>query len=187
MKKSMKQQLEEILAVTEEQQGLTGMPEELKNIKVTIRNFIKCINVLTFLIIFGMVCSFIMCIIGLLDYVTEPTAEAINEVGEGIAMFISTIAFLAIAIICRNIFKEIDKSDTPFIPQVSKGMRKIAAVMCIMFFVEGAESVVYPIFTGTEPKLYINTTDFIFISVLMLLSYIFDYGCKLQKESDETL
>ena len=187
MKKTMEQQLKEIMGIDEEQHGVKGLPEELKNIKITIRNFIKIIKILIVFIIIGMVSAFAWCIIGLINYSVEPSPEVVNEIGESIILLIASAAFLAIALICKKIFVEIDKCGTPFIPQVSKGMRKIAAVICIMFFVEGAESILYPVFTGTEPKLYIDGTDFIFVSVLMLLSYIFDYGCKLQKESDETL
>lgn len=175
------------MGVTEEQQGLTGMPEELKNIKVTIRSLITCIKILITLIAVGMAGSFAMCVIGLIGYIGEPSPETADKLGEGIMLFFSAGAAIAIAIICKNIFKEIDKSNTPFIPQVPRGMRRIAAVICVMFVFQALAVLLYPMLIGSDPVLYFNWTGFIFISVLMLLSYIFDYGCKLQKESDETL
>ncbi|MCM1329057.1 MAG: hypothetical protein NC253_06395 [Ruminococcus sp.] len=191
MKKSIKEQREEIakmIAQTDEQLGVAGMPEELKNITVTIRNLIKLMNILLVLAVVMLAAELGACIDNLTEYLGAPSPETADKLGGGIMLFFAIGAAAAIAAVLKNIFKAIEKSGTPFIPQVSKGIRKITAVICFMFVFQGLAVVVYPMLTGGgDPTLYFNWTSFIFVSVLELMGYIFDYGCKLQKESDETL
>ncbi|MDE5576328.1 MAG: DUF2975 domain-containing protein [Oscillospiraceae bacterium] len=187
MKKPMKQQLNEIIKTAEEQLGVENMPEELKNIKVQIKSLLKIIKFFMAVMIVCTAVFFVSSIVNLVSYIGVPDPEAATKLGESILALISSAAWLIVTIICKNIFADIDKSSTPFIPQVPKGIRKIAVALIIMFLISAAEQLLYPIFTGIEPKLVIDGTSMIFVSVLVLLSYIFDYGCKLQQESDETL
>lgn len=178
----MKKSTEEIKEIMRE-----NMPEELKNIKIQIKSVIKIIKILMFIMIVCTAVFFVNSIINTVSYAGAPNLEAANKLGESILALISSAAWLVVTVICKNIFADIDKSSTPFIPQVPKGIRKIAAAIIIMFIISAAEQLLYPIFTGVELKLVIDGTSLIFVSILTLLSYIFDYGCKLQQESDETI
>ena len=95
------------------------------------------------------------------------------------------------------------KEGRPFEPNVSRKLRNIAwttlAGGCVFNIVSFVECMIltkaYPmeqIFSSPaiEKVEFIYTMDFNFVLVfcaIMFLSYIFDYGQKLQQESDETL
>ncbi|MDE6709319.1 MAG: hypothetical protein K2J76_02380 [Oscillospiraceae bacterium] len=69
-------------------------------------------------------------------------------------------------------------------------MKKIAVVIAVMLILSAAAEYLFPIVfpvLGIEPELVTDPAGWVFISLLLMLSVIFDYGCKLQKESDETL
>ncbi len=161
----MKKSTEQIKEIMRE-----NIPEELKNIKIQIKSVIKIIKIFMFIMIGCTVIFFADSIINAVNYAGEPNHEAANKLGESILSLISSAAWLIVTAICKNTFSEIDKSSTPFIPQVPKGIRKIAAAIIIMFLISAAEQLLYPIFTGTEPKLIIDGTNLIFVSILILLS-----------------
>ncbi len=187
MKKTMEQQLKEILAVTEEQQGMKGLPKELKDIKIHIKNLVTVIKITMIMAIIGVALLAIGCIGLSLDYAKNPDPEAAKEIYTGIQGLIVSAAILYITIVCKRFCDNIIKSNTPFIPQVPKGLRKMAAAIVAMLLISIAASAVYSEITNTEFTLFIDTSGWIFVYVLILVSSIFDYGCKLQKESDETL
>ena len=69
-------------------------------------------------------------------------------------------------------------------------MKKISAVIAVMLIISAAAELLFPIVfpaLGTEPEIVTDPVGWIFIGLLLMLSKIFDYGCKLQQESDETI
>ena len=93
--------------------------------------------------------------------------------------------------ICKNMLKSMKKSGTPFIPQIPSGMRKLSAVIAVALIISVFVYLGVPKIFGTKIPNYngffTNGTCVYIDAVLIFLSSIFDYGCKLQKESDETL
>ena len=84
----------------------------------------------------------------------------------------------------------VNKNGTPFIPKVPKEMKKIAAVIAAMLILSAAAEFLFPIVfpvLGTESEFVTDPAGWAFLSLLLMLSSIFDYGCRLQQESDETL
>lgn len=189
MKKPM-EQMKEMVQITEEQSDVKNMSKELENVKKQIKNLLKFIKVFAVIMILFAAYFCIDCIIDVVRYVQAPAYKAPAAaimLGESILSLISVAEYTVIAIICKNIFESIDKSYTPFIPQVPKGMRKIAFTVIAAFCASITAEVLYNQLAGTEISVYIDGTKFFLVSILMLLSCIFDYGCKLQQESDETL
>ncbi|MDE5860069.1 MAG: hypothetical protein K2H23_06765, partial [Oscillospiraceae bacterium] len=186
MKKIM-EQLKEIIGVADEHSTSNSTSKEIKEIKRQIKIYMQVIKIFMFLTILCIVTFFISCIVDVLSYAGAPNADTATELYKSILDLIISVSLFCITIICKNIFISINNSDTPFIPQVSKGIRKISFTICTAFLVSIALQCLYPIFMGIEQQFFIDGTSMIFVSILMFLRSIFDYGYKLQQESDETL
>ena len=121
-------------------------------------------------------------------------------------MVIGAIAYCAIFYYLLGVFRKILKPMTegnPFAPTVSKEIRKLAfaglaigIVYNVMSFI--ATTVAVHIFdlstllqssqiSGISTNFHFDVTFVILFFVLLLVSYIFQYGEELQKLSDETL
>lgn len=186
MKKPM-EQLKEIMGVAEEQPAANSTSKELKEIKRQLNTIIILIKITMIIAIIGMAAFTLGCAGILLDYTITSNPEAAEGIYTAIQNLVVSAAILYIAVVCKRFCESIIKSGTPFIPQVPKGLRKIAAAIVAMQFLSIAASAVYSGITGTEFTIFIDTSAYILVCILFLLSSIFDYGCKLQQESDETL
>lgn len=96
-----------------------------------------------------------------------------------------------VAISCTILFGAL-KNDTPFMPSVGKKLRIISIIyitaLVIMFVIRIiAENIAASAPSMEYTGMFINGYNLMFVSLLILLSFIFDRGCKLQKESDETI
>ncbi|MDE7279485.1 MAG: DUF2975 domain-containing protein, partial [Oscillospiraceae bacterium] len=124
------------------------------------------------------------------EYIAAPSVWLAKALCIVIPNFVLCLSLFVISLLCKNIFMNVNQSGTPFIPQVSKGMKKIAAVIAVMLVISAAAEFLFPIIfpvLGTETKLVIDADGWLFFALLLMLSNIFDYGCKLQQESDETI
>ena len=186
MKKPM-EQLKEIMGVADEQPAANSTSKELKEVKRQIQNLLTVIKIIMVMAII----AFVVIILGgiglAFEYAVSPSSELAEEFYILVKMVVTAAAVWYISYVCNSFCKDIDKSNTPFIPQVPKGLRKIAAALVIMFFISIAAEAVYSVITNTEFNLVTDATLWASVCILLLLSSIFDYGCKLQKESDETL
>lgn len=188
MKKTMKQQLEEIIAVTEEQQGLKGLPKELKEVKQQIKNLLTVIKITMGMAIIFTALLTLGCIGIALNNAITPDPEAGKLINTAIQGIIISATVVYITVVCKGFCEDIIKSSTPFIPQVPKGLRKISTAISVMIILSLAEGAVYAKIADAEfTSLVSGMTGWIFVLMLTILSYIFDYGCKLQQESDETI
>lgn len=185
MKKPM-EQLKEIMGV-EEQSAADGTSKELLEVKKQIKEFLTIIQIIKAIAII----LIIMLVIGgigmIVDNAVSPNSEVAVEIYKLVKYAVTAAVVWYICAVCSGFCREIDKSNTPFIPQVPKGLRKIAVVLVAISLVYIAAEAVYSQITHTEFELYIDAALGAFVFILLLLSSIFDYGCKLQKESDETL
>lgn len=107
------------------------------------------------------------------------------EIVEGAAMI--SIA----AIICTILFGAL-KNNTPFLPSIGKKLRIIVIIYCTAFVIMFVIRVIAENTAASVPSkeyigMFINGYNLIFVSFLTLLSFIFDRGFKLQKDSDETI
>ena len=120
-----------------------------------------------------------------------PSAEIADEMYKDIIAFIEYAAVAFICLFSSQIMKSFRNNDTPFIQDIPKKILAIAATMPIAFLVSNIADFLFPVVTHITPtdytNFFMNGTNMIIASFLAMLSYIFDYGCKLQQESDETL
>lgn len=113
---------------------------------------------------------------------------------------ISGVTMLLVYNFLRLIFRKLKTSETPFLTYVSEKINAIAYTLVGgggVYFI-ATVSVLFPMSIVNEIPLTFTDDDFAFCvlwsgTVIMVgfifraIAYIFDYGCKLQQESDETL
>lgn len=90
-----------------------------------------------------------------------------------------------IAILCS-----IKKAATPFTAFIGKGMRAIAVSEILPYvFIFAAKRIIAAAVTvpTAEYSGYFGIGSVFGMLLLFVISFVFDYGCELQKESDETL
>lgn len=96
---------------------------------------------------------------------------------------------LAVLIVCFLLFKKIRKENTPFLPVVSKYIKIIGAL--IMFTAPLSRWISHIIvFPFTEELTLLGQNDILGITIggiFACLAIIFEYGCILQTQDDETL
>ena len=100
----------------------------------------------------------------------------------------------------RHIFRRLRTAETPFCYDIAdkiKGTGFLAILLGIMSFVY--RMIVELLARNGVIKHFVKSDDFVDIGypfiysviilgvVLMMIAYVFNYGCKLQQESDETL
>lgn len=111
----------------------------------------------------------------------------------GIGLFVYVlIDFLVLFILwnLRMIFKNIEKHGTPFMTQNSKAIFRIGILIMVLCHVKSA---VLPLLCalfgigGAGTGSIVNLTGLFIGGMVICLSYIFEYGTSLQRESDETL
>jgi len=168
--------------------GIMGLPEktdpksELKNMMEIITPLMRMLQV--------------MMIGGLLFYAAQLIISAvqsdIEEMYGSIFMFIDCAAFAVICTIGCGIIKLFKASETPFVSGVSKRLRAMAFIVMGAFLVSVGVKLVFKAVTEVVPQdgytgYFENPYGMIFVTLLIMLSYIFDIGCKLQRESDETI
>lgn len=179
--------LKKAMGTAEEQPVINSTSKELEEVKHQIKIFATLIKIAMGMAII-VVGLFIVGLIGIaLDYAITSNPSVAEEIYKVIQGIITSAAILYITVVCSKFCENIIKSNTPFIPQVPKGLRKIAAAVIVMLLLSLAAAAVYSGVTGTELTIYIDASGWAFVCILMLLSSIFDYGCKLQQESDETI
>lgn len=160
----------------------TDPKSELKNIMEIITPLMRMLQV--------------MMIGGLLFYAAQLIISAVQsdfeEMYGSVFMFIDCAAFAVICTIGCGIIKLFRASETPFVSGVPKRLRAMAFIIMGAFLVSVGVKLVFKAVTGAVPHdgytgYFENPYGMILVTLLIMLSYIFDIGCKLQRESDETL
>jgi len=123
-----------------------------------------------------------------------------------VELFISVLICLAVSYACKTLYEVIEpmKEGRPFEESTAKGLKKLAWTSLVIGGLGEIINLVGSIFTGVifnfeelfgslswvDSVTYEYEMDlsFIFIfCIFMFLSHVFQYGQKLQQESDETL
>lgn len=104
---------------------------------------------------------------------------------------IESAALIITAVLCCVILWRSLKAKTPFVPKMGRYLRIIAitifAALMLMFVMRIIAETIAGGGINNEYSGLLNSGDGIFVSLLILLSFIFDRGFELQQESDETL
>lgn len=179
-----------------------------KNIDVTARTLEKdkkefsefckfgelCSIVVLTLLIITAILSIITVIMSATGFVNDPELTAAQTAYIYITYLLYTAGIVAAVNFTIKIFSKLKTAETPFSYDIAD---KIKALGCTLF-ITGMFGVVsgFISFLLTETGVFIKTDELdsvlnsdviIFGAFLMALAYIFNYGCKLQQESDETL
>lgn len=88
-----------------------------------------------------------------------------------------------------RIFKDISREATPFAAKHVRRIKTVAWLTLPLAFLDATCRNLADAFQAGDPaiNLELNLMWVAFGAIIYCLAYIFDYGCKLQQESDETL
>lgn len=108
-------------------------------------------------------------------------------------MIVAVIAALAVgAVICDllgRVFGDISRTGVPFNPLHGGRIKKVAWLSLALSVLVGISENLAGLCTSGPVSVTggIDLMTLLFVAVIYCLAYVFDYGCKLQQESDETL
>lgn len=116
------------------------------------------------------------------------SAAVLFPVMLGIRAVVMGISVLVCGLLER-IFLEIHREGTPFSVSHVIRIKKAAALALILSILSGTDQNVETAILTGEPMILvgIEVLWILFAVIIYCLAHIFDYGCQLQQESDETL
>ncbi len=113
---------------------------------------------------------------------SKGTIIAAGETALGFALISIIIAILLLRRV-EKIFKNINKNDTPFTYDNVEHIRRIAFLMIINIILPAIASAVIELILKVDLNIHFGAYNLIEILSLYVLVYVFEYGCKLQKDS----
>ena len=121
-----------------------------------------------------------------LKNVSKEKLIASTEIGLGflIATIIVSIIVLSKAI---KLFKNIRTKETPFIEENVLHLRKMAKLMVVAIVLTVISGAIINAISGYDMSSSLKDYSLLEILVLFILSYIFEYGVELQKNSEKKL
>lgn len=120
--------------------------------------------------------------------VDAPVTTAKGAIAVCVAAFILGAFLFFIFRLAYRMFREINATGTPFNENYVKVIKRIGVLVAVMTVVESAVDSAAAAFAGVDTLgMSSDSTGVIFGVIIYCLAYIFDYGCTLQKLSDETL
>lgn len=102
-------------------------------------------------------------------------------------MLVDTILITILIFLVHAIFSNIEKECTPFVRENAMRIKKIAIITFILSVVGSYSDALVDYYTIGELTWRANITGLIISMIIYSISLIFDYGCDLQQEVDETL
>ncbi len=126
------------------------------------------------------------------EFATPHIAEEIYCMVNGVCITIG------MGIACKfavKIFSELKTGETPFRLNIAENIKKAGISLILTGFFGSVTEFIYNVLVENKVFLGENTIgiingceDMVMLSiVIMAVAYIFNYGCKLQQESDETI
>ena len=113
---------------------------------------------------------------------SKGTIIASGETALGFALISIIIAIILLRQV-EKLFKNINKNDTPFTYDNVDYIRRIAFLMIINIILPAIASAVIELILKVELNIHFGAYNLIEILALYVLVYVFEYGCKLQKDS----
>ena len=101
-------------------------------------------------------------------------------------MLIDTLLISLAIFLVYAVFNGIMKGLTPFLPENTARIKKIALIVAILSIVGSYSDALVDYYTIGELTWRINIIGIIITVIVYCISLIFSYGCDLQRESDET-
>ena len=100
---------------------------------------------------------------------------------------IQLVAVFMVFLTLHRIFSAICKDHTPFTNINAKRMRKVAVLIIAMGAISSITEFIAHKLITTQDGYSIDGTWLVMAAVIYCIALIFDYGCQLQQQSDETL
>ena len=113
---------------------------------------------------------------------SKGTIIASGETALGFALISIIIAIILLRQV-EKLFKNINKNDTPFTYDNVDYIRRIAFLMIINIILPAIASAVIELILKVDLNIHFGAYNLIEILALYVLVYVFEYGCKLQKDS----
>ena len=119
------------------------------------------------------------------DFFNNNSKGTIIAAGETALAFALISIVLAILLLRRveKLFKNINKNDTPFTYDNVEHIRRIAFLMIISIILPAVATAVIELILKVDLNIHFGTYNLIEILSIYVLVYVFEYGCKLQKDS----
>lgn len=119
------------------------------------------------------------------DFFNNNSKGTIIAAGETALAFALISIIIAILLLRRveKLFKNINKNDTPFTYDNVEHIRRIAFLMIINIILPAIASAVIELILKVDLNIHFGAYNLIEILSLYVLVYVFEYGCKLQKDS----
>ncbi|MDO5400958.1 MAG: DUF2975 domain-containing protein [Eubacteriales bacterium] len=125
---------------------------------------------------------------GVEKYAQAPGADVLLPM-----MIVATMAALLVAAalchLLEQVFRGIGEDGTPFNPAHVSCIKRVAwLALALSVMVSVADNLEAALLTGERLVLLeLDMAALLFAAIIYCLAYVFEYGCKLQQESDETL
>ncbi len=143
--KNILELLKKIVGISDEQPIVQDMSDELKKVRSNMLAMQIFSVIFMFVMLIFTVVFFVDCVTDLYEYTVKPSLGLAKALCIVIPNFILCLSLFVISLLCKNIFMNVNKNGTPFIPQVPKEMKKIAAVIAAMLILSAASKFLFPI------------------------------------------
>lgn len=112
------------------------------------------------------------------------TAEGIFNGVVGLGMLIGYSIAVNFGV---KVFKKLKDGETPFRYEIADKIKAAGMTLFVTGFFAIAAGIMEGFFAFEDTSVRIDLDIFIWGALIIAIAYIFNYGCKLQQESDETI
>lgn len=102
-------------------------------------------------------------------------------------LLVDTALLAAIIFLVHAIFSDIGKGCTPFSHRNTMRIKGVAVISIVLSLIGGFSDAFVDYYTIGELTWSVNVVGLVIGMAVYCIALIFDYGCELQRESDETL
>lgn len=139
-------------------------------------------------VLVGLIILAILLLWTIILYIVDLAGQKVDEpIYETVRMFATLLFLLAVVLVAARIFYNINKAGTPFIPAVVKGMKAAAVLVAFMIAVP---HLLYEIMAPNRGLSLLDPNTLFALlcgGIVFCFAVVFEYGCLLQAENDETL
>lgn len=136
----------------------------------------------------GLIILAILLLVTIIFNIVQYAGQKVEEpVYDFIRMFAYRVLLLAVIFVATRIFCRIEKTGTPFLPVVAKSMKTLALLFAFFFAVP---EWLYQIVRVDRGLIIFHGNTFFALlcgGIVFCFATVFEYGCLLQTENDETL
>lgn len=127
------------------------------------------------------------------EHVNVYSAVSMGDATLGTALSSMSVAAVALVFVgfamleLQRILFGMKEGDSPFTEENVKSIRKIALYMLIGWILASIIAIIMEAVLHAEPTFELEGGSLLLIFIVYVLSFVFEYGVKLQTQADETL